>query len=275
MLAVADDDFVVSEALKRIEAHAAAVLTEREMDEQSHSASPSVQLSADLVAVVIPPDLRAPIYDLAVRHGGTRARQLLRRLYQAATLSEEKIRLLRAIGYMQPTNATDAAQVAEAERKANEVLQFAFSPAVRVGDIVNVFVGLCSSKFGRNFAWNWITHNFHLLTDKFNKGSSFLIGGVLNAVISGFSSVEKAKEIQQYFAAHPCAPAERVIKQAIESIHIKVARRAREHGPLQAWLDRHKFAGIDDAASTPDNPHDGHVVADDTEAEVGVLLGRD
>ncbi|KAM6541858.1 hypothetical protein CsatB_006305 [Cannabis sativa] len=74
------------------------------------------------------------------------------------------------------------------------------------------------SKEGRETAWKWLKDNWEHISNTW--GSSPLITCFINAIVSPFSSIEDAEEIEDFFANRTKPSMARTLKQSIERVRI-------------------------------------------------------
>lgn len=155
---------------------------------------------------LLPPDIRRAAYT-AVMQSVTKSNrsnfESLLKIYRETDLSQEKIRILGSLG-----SCRDPEIILE-------VLNFLLSSEVRSQDIV---YGLSVSREGREIAWSWMKENWDHITKTF--GSGFLITRFVSACVSPFSSFEKAKEVEEFFATRTKPSMTRTLKQSLERVHI-------------------------------------------------------
>ncbi|XLR32525.1 hypothetical protein S83_060425 [Arachis hypogaea] len=89
------------------------------------------------------------------------------------------------------------------------------SPEVRSQDVI---MGLPTSPEGRDVAWEWLKENWERILKTY--GSGFLITRFVSAVVSPFASVEKAKEVEEFFVSHGTQSIARTLKQSLERVNI-------------------------------------------------------
>jgi hypothetical protein len=128
---------------------------------------------------------------------------------------------------------------------------------VRTQDVVFIFGSIAvGSAAGRALSWEYLKTNFaaisvrtarapsdasfqHPLTSsaftlpfahaqKRFEAAGFLIPRICGAAAGGWTDHAKADEIEKFFVANPCPPAERGIKQALEGVRAHANRLARE-----------------------------------------------
>ncbi|XP_062097259.1 aminopeptidase M1-like isoform X2 [Humulus lupulus] len=158
---------------------------------------------------LLPSDLRKAAY-VAVMQRTSAANRLgyesLLRIYRESDLSQEKIRVLSSL-----TSCPDPSIVLEA-------LDFSLTSEVRTQDVVLV---LNVSKEGRETAWKWLKDNWEHISNTW--GSTYLITRFISAIVSLFSSIEDAEEIEDFFASRTKPGMARTLKQGIERVHINAA----------------------------------------------------
>ncbi|KAL3844265.1 hypothetical protein ACJIZ3_001668 [Penstemon smallii] len=158
---------------------------------------------------VVPPDLRRAVYVavvLKVSKSNRSSYDSLLKIYRETDLSQEKTRILGSLA-----SCRDPAII-------NEFLNFLLSSEVRSQDAV---FGLSVSREARETAWNWLKENWDHLSKTY--GAGFLITRFISAIVSPFTSYDKAKEVEQFFASRMKPYIARTLKQSIERVHINSA----------------------------------------------------
>lgn len=170
---------------------------------------------------LLPPDIRKAAY-VAVMQTVTSSNrsdyESLLRVYRETDLSQEKGRILSSLG-----SCPDPEIILE-------VLNFLLSPEVRSQDAI---FGLAICKEGREVAWKWLKENWEHISKTW--GSGFLITRFISAIVSPFSSEEKAKEVEEFFATRSKPSIARTLKQSIERVLInaKWVQSIRKEGELE------------------------------------------
>nr|GMC83212.1 aminopeptidase M1 [Ipomoea batatas] len=155
---------------------------------------------------VLPPDLRKAVYVAVMQNVNKSNRsgfEALLRVYRETDLSQEKTRILGSL-----SSSRDPEIILE-------VLNFMLSSEVRSQDAV---FGLAVSFEGREVAWNWFKDNWDNLCKIYGPG--FLVTRFVTAVVSPFSSYEKAKEVEEFFATRTRPFIARSLKQSLERVNI-------------------------------------------------------
>ncbi|XP_042002862.1 aminopeptidase M1-like isoform X1 [Salvia splendens] len=158
---------------------------------------------------VLHPDLRRAVY-VAVMQGVNKSNRSgydsLLKIYRETDLSQEKTRILGSLGTCQDPEIIQ------------EFLDFLLSSEVRSQDVV---FGLSVSSESREIAWNWLKAKWDHLTKTY--GAGFLITRFISAIVSPFSSYEKAAEAEEFFSSRMKPYIARTLKQSIERVHINAA----------------------------------------------------
>ncbi|KAF3446074.1 hypothetical protein FNV43_RR11253 [Rhamnella rubrinervis] len=160
----------------------------------------------DRNTTLLPPDLRKAAYVAVMQKVSASNRlgyEALLRVYRETELSQEKTRILSSLASCPDPNII------------LEELNFLLSSEVRSQDAV---FGLAVSMEGRDTAWTWLKDNWEHISNTW--GSGFLITRFVSTVVSPFSSFEKAKEVEEFFASRSKPSIARTLKQSIERVHI-------------------------------------------------------
>jgi len=187
----------------------------------------------DPVGHAIQPDLRQPLYRLAIQEKGQEARDLLISLYHSSASSEERVRILSSLGSTNTSSATSDAEV-------RQLLDWIFNSGhVRNGDLIYALTTLGQdSKRSRQLCWEYIKQHWEDVVSRF-RGAMFVLGRIFIALLGEMSSEEEAADFEAFFATHPAPGAERGIRQASETVRMKAARLIRERPILEKWLNEH------------------------------------
>ncbi|CAN4128417.1 unnamed protein product [Withania somnifera] len=160
----------------------------------------------DRNTAALPPDLRRAVYVAVMQRVNKSDRsglEALLRVYRETDLSQEKTRILGALA-----SCRDPEIILE-------VLNFLLCSEVRSQDCV---FGLAVSFEGRETAWKWLKDKWDHIHKTY--GSGFLLTRFISATVSPFSSYDKAKEVEEFFASRTKPYIARTLKQSIERVHI-------------------------------------------------------
>ncbi|CAL1545832.1 unnamed protein product [Lymnaea stagnalis] len=170
----------------------------------------------------LPADLRACVYTTVLYNGDSETYDKMLKLYDAAEMQEEKVRISRAMGSVQSKDLIQA------------VLDFSLSSKVRSQDAVFVIAGTTGSVVGRELAWEFFKAQFKVLNDRYEGG--FLLSRLVQSATESFVTEEKAKEIETFFKENPVPAAERTVQQSIENIRLNAKWLDRELTPVRDFL---------------------------------------
>ncbi|XP_058786056.1 aminopeptidase M1-like isoform X2 [Vicia villosa] len=155
---------------------------------------------------LLPPDIRRAVY-VAVMKRATKSNrsgyESLLKVYRETVLSAEKTRILGSL-----SSSSDPDLILE-------VLNFMLSSEVQIQDAPH---GLGVNREGRDVVWAWLKENWEHISKTY--GSGFLITRFVSATVSPFASLEKAKEVEEFFDSHPMPTIVRTLKQSLERVNI-------------------------------------------------------
>jgi puromycin-sensitive aminopeptidase len=173
-------------------------------------------------------DLRGPVFEIVLVNGGQKEQDHMLKLYREAQSAEEKTRILGLIGQQREEHLTVKA------------LEFTMTDEVRDQDLFNIYYRLPGVKHGPRVAWQFVKDNWEKYYNRLGKGG-MILPRIIGRATDCFSSVEKAKEVEEFFKAHPYPQAERTVKQSIETIHMRAAWLERSRDDVANWLNANKF----------------------------------
>ncbi|XP_013422080.1 puromycin-sensitive aminopeptidase-like [Lingula anatina] len=173
-------------------------------------------------STILPADLRGPTYTVVLKHGDDKVFEQLLKLFRAADLHEEKVRIMRNLGAVKQ------------DHLIKRVLEFAMSEEVRSQDTVFVVGGATGTVEGRELVWTFLKDKWDVLYERYGRG--FLLARLIMFSTEKFASEEKAKEIEAFFKEHPAPAAERTIQQSCENIRLNAAMLERDAENIRAFL---------------------------------------
>ncbi|CAF0814722.1 unnamed protein product [Adineta steineri] len=173
---------------------------------------------------LIDPNIRGAVYVIVSRYGDEKTQEELRKLYTAADMTEEKVRLLRAMG-----------QSIKPEIIEN-TLKFIFEgDNVRMQDSISGLVGCTSSRDGRDLVWKFLQKNWKTLAERFGEKSNFLIAFVEYG-LSDFADEKIATEIKTFFDSVNTPIVARPVKKVLETIHMRSEVLKRDSKAIEEFL---------------------------------------
>src|SRR6185437_4808018 len=134
--------------------------------------------------------LRPAILYAAARHGGADEFDALLERYRREPVPQVKISLLGALGRFRKPGVI------------KRFLELGLSDDVRPQDIYIVVAYAMRNREARELGWEWIKKNWDEFVRRYGEGGHMLDRFPLYAG-SGFATHERAKEIKEFFAAHP------------------------------------------------------------------------
>jgi len=173
---------------------------------------------------LIDPNIRGAVYGIVSRYGDEATLEEIRKLYKAAEMTEEKVRLLRSMG-----QSTDPALI-------EKTLQFIFEgDNVRMQD---AYVGVCScasGRVGRDIVWKFLQKEWSKLVERFGEKSSFL-NTFVESCLSDYVDTKIASEIKTFFDAANTPVVTRAVKQVVETINMRANVLQRDSKAIEEYL---------------------------------------
>ena len=170
---------------------------------------------------LLPADLRASVYRIVACNGDSSTHGQLMKLFQDNELHEEKDRVSRAMGMCKDKGVL------------KDVLAFAIGDGVRAQDTPFVIASVANNPKGRDLAWDFVKANYKLLHDRYKSG--MLMSRLCQRTTQHFNTLDKATEVENFFNTHP-NPAERSIRQSIESIRLNAGWLERDWRSIENYL---------------------------------------
>ncbi|MDP3947398.1 MAG: ERAP1-like C-terminal domain-containing protein, partial [bacterium] len=176
------------------------------------------------------PDLRQVVYAIVAENASRADYDALMRIYDSTDFSEEKVRVLRALGAL--TN----------EELIREALVFSMSEKVRRQDTPILLAGIGMNTVARPFVWEFVKANWDELKKRYHGGGFGSITRVVKGTVSGFTTEGELKDAEQFIRAHRVPGTERAMKQALEVVRSNIAWLGRDRVEIADCLDRYYAA---------------------------------
>ncbi|KAJ4959351.1 hypothetical protein NE237_026462 [Protea cynaroides] len=157
---------------------------------------------------LLPADMRRAAYVAVMQNVSAKNRtglESLLKVYREADAVEEKARILRSLA-----SCPDSDIVLE-------VLNYFLSDEVKDQDIIYGLSGISSE--GREIAWRWLKDNWDLIADRW--GTGILLTRFIRDIVTPFCSLEKADEIEAFFATRATTTVAMNLKQSLGQVRIK------------------------------------------------------
>ena len=155
------------------------------------------------------PDIRNVVFNLAAKRGDESTYRAIWDLYDGASLEEEKMRLLMALGSFRNSELL------------SETLDRALSDRVRYHDTIQVVAGVAANRMGRDMAWDFVKENWDEFSRRYSDGLFAL--SRLVGITARFTTQEKLDDVEGFFDEHPTPGADRAISQSLETVRLNVA----------------------------------------------------
>ena len=168
------------------------------------------------------PDIRSIVFSMAAKGGGKDTYDLMWELEKRTELQEEKVRFHSALASFEDVDLLE------------ETLRRSMADDIRVQDTIRVIVSVASSSIGRSLAWDFVRSNWEEIYRRYGDGGFALMR--LVSLVSGFTSMERLKEVEDFFSANPTPAAERTIEQAKERIRINSAWVKKYSSEIENFL---------------------------------------
>ncbi|KAF9985042.1 Aminopeptidase 2 mitochondrial [Mortierella antarctica] len=172
----------------------------------------------------IPPDLRFPVFEIVLRSTtGVEEYEAIVEYYRESYMPDEKVVALTVLGY------------GHTPELINRTLAFAMSPEVRTQDILTAIATLRSSVSGRAELWNFMRHHWDILVERHCDDIRFLDYFVLLS-IGSFSSIERYREVQEFFVNKDTSLYDRHLATCLEGIRMHILWLERDRQDVEQWL---------------------------------------
>jgi aminopeptidase N len=182
--------------------------------------------AADMKA--LPSDMRSAVFSIVLKAGGEEEYRQVKGYFETATDNAEKKHVLNSIG-----STPDA-------KLKMEALEWTCSGEVKLQDFFYTLGSIHrSNKVGMEMTWKYFQDNFDKLKAFVGKASASLFDAVIVYCCGGFASLEKAKEIEDFFEKNPMPQNARKIAQMLESIktNAKFLKQVQEElGQDRSWV---------------------------------------
>lgn len=163
-------------------------------------------------AVELPDEYRTPIFQAVLSSGGEQEYEKLLSAYKKLVVSVEQKYVFLSLGF----GATEALK--------RRTMQWAISGEVKLQDFFYLLGSVsASSKHGLDMMWAFFQSEFKPIQAMLQSSSPSLMDAVIQSSTAGFTSEEKAAEIEAFFDAHPRPSNKRTISQVLEEIRANAA----------------------------------------------------
>ena len=93
---------------------------------------------------------------------------------------------------------------------------------------------VATNRKGRDLTWQFVKDNWAELDRRYGRGG-FSITSIVS-VGGGFTTLERAAEVEEFFQTHPAPSAERTVQQTLERIRLNARWLELNRAGLADWF---------------------------------------
>lgn len=176
----------------------------------------------------INPNLRATIFNYIANKGDEKEYNELFNIYNNPQSIDEKIAVLRSLGRFEDPIIL------------NKVLSLLLDGTIRSQDCYIPMQGMRTTKVGIETLFTWMKSNWDEIYKLLPPGLSML-GSVVQICTSGFTSIKKIHEIEEFFKDRNTKGFDKGLAQSLETIKSKAGWIERDSKDVEKWLDDHGY----------------------------------
>ncbi|KAG5517875.1 hypothetical protein PMAC_000329 [Pneumocystis sp. 'macacae'] len=184
---------------------------------------------ADGDKTAIPPDLRAAVFSISIQYGLEEEWNIVYDIWKKSTSSDEKNTALKQLGQ---TRLPDLIK---------KTLQMIISSEVKLQDIYMPLVGLRSHPEGINSLWTFCQENWDTIDIIVPSSVGSLKSTVVQLMVSGFTSMSKLHEIEDFFKHKKIQAFDKALSQSLDAIRTKSFWVSRDSDNVKAWLENEGY----------------------------------
>lgn len=176
---------------------------------------------------LLDPDLRGAVYKIVASTGNETEYEQLMQLYKATNLKEEQARILVSLGaFSQPELIEKTLQFVLPTQAGGESADKA--------EAFKLMAALFHNPSARDKAWEFTKEHWDTILEMYGESQLMLPRFISPA--AQFHSLEKARDIEEFFATHEAPGGERMVGQVIETIVSKAAWLQRDGDAIGTFL---------------------------------------
>ena len=168
-------------------------------------------------------DIKGLVFNLSALNGNTSTYEKIWELHKISITSEEKLRLLIALGKFKQTDLLI------------KTLEKSISKDIRSQDAISVIASVTMNKHGRDLSWGFIKDNWKTLSKLYGGGGFGLMQ--LVSLTSIFSNTKMKNDVEKFFKDNPTPSANRTILQSIEKINLNSIWLNKNREDLKKFLN--------------------------------------
>ncbi|KAI0989893.1 hypothetical protein GJ496_006551 [Pomphorhynchus laevis] len=171
----------------------------------------------------IDPNVRSAVYSV-VAHSDSKYLDEMMRRHQMSDLSEEKNRLLGAMGLVKDKIAK------------RRVLDYTMGEHVRNQDVFYGYTSVANAdKEGRWITWEFFKEHIKVLSDRYK--DSNMMSSLIKRSFNEFCDEKAIEEIKAFFEKHPQENAGMAINQVLENIATNIQAFRRDSADIEKYLN--------------------------------------
>jgi len=160
----------------------------------------------------LPSEYKVAVWKIILQNGDEKEFNEVLAYYENAELASEKQSVLTSMGF-----------ISSAHLK-KKVLEWTMSDKVKIQDFFYPMGSVAQSNgSGLNISWEFFQSQLPAIKEKLKTATPMLMDAVILFCCSGFSTDEKAEEIQAFFEANPLPNNTRKISNLIETVRVNAA----------------------------------------------------
>lgn len=170
------------------------------------------------------PDIRQMVYAVVAENGDESDYKKLLTVYDSTELHEEKVRVIRALGSSRNQDVI------------KKILDMTFGERIRIQDIPILLGNLGSNSYAQKAVWQFVKNNWGVFKEKFPGGRFETVLDIIEATVSGFTTVEDLGDVKAFFKAEGLTN-KGTIKKCLEMIRSNIAWLKRDKEDIRNWLE--------------------------------------
>ncbi|KAK6530013.1 Aminopeptidase 2 mitochondrial, variant 2 [Orbilia ellipsospora] len=171
----------------------------------------------------IHPNLRSSVYAIALKAGGRKEWDIVRKAYDTGANSDERNTALRALGRSKDPQCI------------KETLALSLSEHVKEQDIYLPLAGLRGHSDGITALWMWAKENWDELERRLPPGLGML-GSIVQIVTSSFTTSEQIEDVKAFFDKRSTKGFDKGLAQALDAVSAKSKWLERDREDVKKWL---------------------------------------
>ena len=119
-------------------------------------------------------------------------------------------------------------------------LKFSLSKEVREGDTPLAVASVARNPLGRDLTWDFVRANWDEFYRRYGEGG-FILARIVSTATEDFTTLDKAREVEDFFRSNLVEAAKRSINQSVERIRSNALWLERDGEAIASWLSESKW----------------------------------